>query len=59
MVNAIARFEEELFAYFDKEHKDLLTEITGPAGFTDELAGKIDKAVANFMEQVWKERKPA
>ena len=59
MVNAISRFEEELFAYFDKEHKDLLTEIVGPAGFTDELAGKIDKAVADFMEQVWKERKPA
>ena len=59
MVNAISRFEEELFAYFDKEHKDLLTEIIGPAGFTDELARRIDKAVADFMEQVWKERKPS
>ena len=53
-LNAIARYEQELYSYFETQQKDLLTELAkGDLG--PDLQTKLDAAVKMFTEKVFKE----
>jgi F-type H+-transporting ATPase subunit alpha len=50
-VEQCQQFEVELYQYFDVQHKDLLEQLTGKAGLTDELRESLDHALNEFKEQ--------
>ncbi|HOV75029.1 MAG TPA: F0F1 ATP synthase subunit alpha [Candidatus Hydrogenedentes bacterium] len=54
-VQAIARYEQELYAYFDTQAKDLQDELARTGDLSDSLMPKIEQAVKYFTENVWKE----
>lgn len=56
-VNALPRFEHELFAYFDIEHKDIIEKIVSTGDLGDDLKKEIDRVIAEFKERAWKEGK--
>jgi F-type H+-transporting ATPase subunit alpha len=56
-VNALARFEHELFDHFDQQRRDLLEQLASGGDFTDDLRGKIDSVVQAFKERIWREGK--
>jgi F-type H+-transporting ATPase subunit alpha len=49
-VSSLKRYEKDLFAYFDDKHSDILKEIKEKQNLTDELKGKLDKAIKAFNE---------
>ncbi|HPO13868.1 MAG TPA: F0F1 ATP synthase subunit alpha [Candidatus Hydrogenedentes bacterium] len=55
-IDAIARFESELYAHFDAQHQDIWDALKG-GQLTDELQAKIDVAIKKFFDGVWKEAK--
>jgi F-type H+-transporting ATPase subunit alpha len=50
-VDQCLKFESEMYAYFDVHHKDLLEQLCGKAGLTDELKPAVGKALGEFKEQ--------
>jgi len=50
-VAAVARYEEELYAYFQTEAKEALDELRATGAMGDELAAKIDAAIDKFTER--------
>ena len=56
-LDAIGRFESDLYTYFDAQHPKLLEELARTGILTDELQAKIDAAIKAFAENVWKEAK--
>ncbi len=55
-IEAIARFESELYAHFDAHHQDIWDALRG-GQLTDELQAKMDAAITKFFDSVWKEAK--
>ncbi len=55
-VEAIERFEDEVFALMDAEHKDILDAICGEAGLDDELKAKLDEVLTK-VSSTFHERK--
>jgi len=53
-VEALQRYEQELYAYFDNLHKGLLEELARTGALGDDLLEKIDAAVRTFTESVFK-----
>lgn len=53
-VEALQRYEQELYAYFDGLHKGLLEELARTGALGDDLLAKIDAAVRTFTESVFK-----
>ena len=49
--DAVQRYEEELYMHFDSQAPELLKEILDSGNISDELAAKLDKAIAAFTEQ--------
>jgi F-type H+-transporting ATPase subunit alpha len=58
-VQALGRYEKELFEYFETRKKDLLDELARTGELTETLLPKIDEAVKTFSESIWKEGKHA
>ncbi len=56
-IEAIARFETELYAYFDAQQSDILSDLVKTGQLTDELQARIDAAIKKFLDTVWKEAK--
>jgi F-type H+-transporting ATPase subunit alpha len=56
-VNAIDRYERDLYAYFDTKHKDLLEELARTGVMSETLEAKMHEAVKTFTDSVWKEGK--
>ena len=50
-VEQCGQFETELFKYFDVQHKDLLEQLGGADGMSDELRESLKKALTEFTEQ--------
>ncbi len=55
--NALGRYETELYAYFDEQHKALLDEMASTGQLGEELEKKLHAAVKTFTESIWKEGK--
>ena len=49
-VEAIGRYERELYTFFDTAHKDLLDALRASGELTDDLRGKFDAALKEFGE---------
>jgi F-type H+-transporting ATPase subunit alpha len=56
-LDAILRFEKELYAHFDANHKDLQDEMATTGQMSDALKAKYDDALKNFVQNFWKEGK--
>ncbi len=56
-IDAIARFERELYAHFDAQHADLMDELAKTGTLGDALQAKFDAAIKDFVANVWKEAK--
>jgi len=54
-VSVVARFEEDLFAFFDSEYPELLHRIATDETFEGDLREAIDKALTAFLEGFGKE----
>ncbi len=50
-VAAVARYEEELYAYFESEAKETLQELRETGAMSEELTVKIDEAIDRFTER--------
>ncbi len=44
-------YERELHGYFDLQHQDLLEQLSGKDGLTDELKAALEAAIGEFTEQ--------
>jgi F-type H+-transporting ATPase subunit alpha len=44
-------YEQDLYRYFDMHHKDLIEQIVGKDGLTDELKQALNEALDNFKEE--------
>jgi len=49
-VEQIKAFERELYSYFESKHSDILEEIKGKRELTDELRGRLIKALDQYVE---------
>jgi len=49
-VDQIKAFERELYSYFESKHSDILEEIKGKRELTDELRGRLIKALDQYVE---------
>jgi len=49
-VEKIVQFSTELDAYMEQEHSDILKEINEEKIISDELDGKLAKAISSFVE---------
>ena len=47
-VNAVQRYERELYAYLDAKHPEVLTAIREKRELTDDVVSKIDGALKEF-----------
>ena len=56
-VNAVVRYEREMYEYFDTQHKELMEELTKTKDLGETLRPKIEAALKNFTENVWREAK--
>jgi F-type H+-transporting ATPase subunit alpha len=50
-VEQCRQFETELYKYFDVQHKDLVEQLSGKGGLTDELRESLKNALNEFKEQ--------
>ena len=58
-VNAIGRFEEKLFVFFDTERQELLRRIGGGEAFEGDLRQDVEQAISMFSEEFRKEERPS
>jgi F-type H+-transporting ATPase subunit alpha len=54
-VNALARYEQELYTYFETQHQDLLDELARTGNLSETLQPKIHTALKTFTDSLWKE----
>ncbi len=56
-IEAIQRFERDLFAHFESKRRELLEELAKTGDLSKELGEKLDTALNDFTANVWKEGK--
>lgn len=54
---AVWRLERELFEYFETHAKDILDVLGRTGDWNDEIKSGVDKAITDFMQNIWKEGK--
>ncbi len=55
-IDAIGRFEREIYAHFDAAHADLMQQLAETGALDGEFQAKFDEAIKNFISNVWKEK---